>query len=53
MGNRVCAYCKKIMGPALTEEDTHGACDACAEKVLSELKLGEVEKLGGGKPCAN
>jgi DNA-directed RNA polymerase subunit RPC12/RpoP len=53
MANRICAYCKKIMGPALTEEDTHGACDECAEKVLSELKLGEVGKLGGWKPCAN
>jgi DNA-directed RNA polymerase subunit RPC12/RpoP len=40
MANRICAWCKKIMGPALTEEDTHGACDECAEKVLSELKLG-------------
>ena len=35
-GRRVCAWCKKDMGPADTEQDTHGICEDCATKFFKE-----------------
>lgn len=31
-GKRICAWCKKDMGAASTEEDTHGICPDCEKK---------------------
>ncbi len=35
-GRRICAWCKKDLGPAETEEDTHGMCEECLAKFLKE-----------------
>ena len=37
MANRVCAYCKRVKGPATTGSDTHGICQDCLEKELIKL----------------
>lgn len=39
-GLRVCAWCEKVMGPAvdlLPGEVTHGICPVCVAKVKGEL----------------
>lgn len=37
MGNRVCAWCKKILGKIEDEHDTHGMCPECFRKAYAEL----------------
>ncbi|MBI4085960.1 MAG: hypothetical protein HY433_01805 [Candidatus Liptonbacteria bacterium] len=43
-GRRICAWCKKDLGPAETEEDTHGMCDECKTKAFAQLAELKAEK---------
>ena len=36
-GRRICAWCKKDLGLAETEGDTHGLCGECKVKTDAEL----------------
>lgn len=36
-GRRICAWCKKDLGPAETERDTHGMCEECLAKTLADM----------------
>jgi len=38
-GKRVCAWCKKDMGPANVEGVTHGICEECLIRVKEEEGL--------------
>jgi hypothetical protein len=38
-GRRICAWCKKDMGGAETEQDTHGMCEECLARVKKEEGL--------------
>ena len=43
MSKLICCYCQKILCHDYdTDEDSHGACEECAAKVVAEL---EKEKL--------
>ncbi len=37
-GRRICAWCKKDLGPAESEGDTHGICEECLAKVRKEME---------------
>lgn len=56
-GRVVCAWCKLDMGPATTEQDTHGLCVPCAEKLLkdyervAECEQSHIEILVGNQGC--
>lgn len=36
-GRVICAWCKRDMGPAQTELDTHGCCLGCLRLALREM----------------
>ena len=38
-GRRICAWCKKDMGPAGTEMDSHGMCKDCEIEFRKESGL--------------
>jgi len=60
-GRYICSWCGKDMGPAPTEQDSHGICDECAADVLKEYEAGgdgpAPDPQGGyqvvinGEPC--
>jgi hypothetical protein len=35
-GRRICAWCKKDLGPANLVEDTHSICVACTKDLVSD-----------------
>ncbi len=35
---RICAWCKKDMGPSATERDSHGICESCAAEQLKKIE---------------
>jgi len=37
-GRRICAWCKKDLGPAETEKNSHGICEECLAKVSEEIE---------------
>ena len=35
---KVCAWCKKDLGPSPTRENSHGICPKCAKEFLEETQ---------------
>ena len=48
-GRRICSWCRRDMGMAMTDDDTHGICPACYDRELSKLNNDRL-KPPGGKP---
>jgi hypothetical protein len=43
-GRRICAWCKKVLGPSQTDQDTHGICEECQEKYFRKPSGASKEK---------
>jgi len=50
MARRICAKCRKDLGPSDTDEDSHGYCEACAAALLN-MPVEDVRELVGEPRC--